>query len=92
MDQACPSSPATKASADHHGTLSGGSLGLPCACASEFRGQGWILPAEVSDQAHIQGSICFQGSELPLFPFTWEASSKFAIGMSASAFIKKGQF
>lgn len=27
-----------------------------------------------------------------LLPFTWKASSKFAIGMSAATFIKKGQF
>lgn len=48
-----PSSPDTKASAGHHDTLSGGSSGLPCTCASGSKGQDCIPPAEGSDQVHI---------------------------------------
>lgn len=88
-----PSSPAIMASAGYHGTLLfGGSSGLPCAGPSGSRDQGWIPPSEGSDQVHIQGSICFQGSGPPLLLLTWEAPSKFATGMLTQAFIKRGQF
>lgn len=82
----------TEAPAGHHGTLSSGSSGLPHACASGFRGQGRIPPSEGSDQAHTQGTAYVSRTWDPLCSHSpREASSKFATGMSALAFIKKGQ-